>query len=184
MELLSDEEALAWMRDAGLRANGGWHLGRAGGESACDWVFRVQVPEDATAIAGLAYTIAITGAPDHDEAKFQGALLWLRQWEIWSESIDRTGYALLDGVRRLSGQSDPLDAAPAQSFGAGEFFPCCASLCLPMMFQWDARFIGAEARCAVVISHEGFIEFVTWAEEPYLELLTRFQPWKPNRVRG
>jgi hypothetical protein len=184
MELLSNEEALTWARDAGVEVSGEHPAAIGAGEGSRVWRLRVQVPEDATAIAGLAYTIALTGAPGYDEIKFRGALLWLSRWEIWSESIDRIGYALLDGVRRLSGHSVSLDSAPAQVFEPGEFFLSSASLALTMMFQWDARFVGTEASYAAIVSHEGFVDVITWAERDYVELLTRFRPWKPDRLPG
>lgn len=181
MKLLSGEEALAWARSAGLGASSLWSAGGSGPAGAGEWRFRIQVPAEAIAIVALGYTIAITGVPEYDEGRFEGALLWLQQWEIWSESIDRTGYALMDGVRKLSGQvADEPDFASAQVFGPGEFYWACASLCVPMMFQWDARFVELRGRHAVIVSHEGFLDFITWAESTHEELLIRFQQWNPQ----
>jgi hypothetical protein len=186
VKLLSDDEALEWSRSAGpgTIATGVFPFAEADDARERGFRIRIRIPNEPTAIAGLAYMLVLTGVPDHDEARFAGAMLWLREWEIWSESIDRTGHALLDGIRRLSGRSDSLRAAPAQAFGPGEFFWACASLSLPMMFQWDAWFVAADGSHAVSVSHEGYLDFIACTEQVRAELLARFHRWTPEPVAG
>ncbi|HEX6910570.1 MAG TPA: hypothetical protein VF142_09245, partial [Longimicrobium sp.] len=135
-----------------------------------------------TAIVALAYMIAITGVPDHEEMKFGGALLWLRRWEIWSESIDRTGYAFLHGLRGASERLPLIEASPAHVLQEGEFFQACALLALPMFFQWDARFLPADASYHVSVSHEGHLDLFANDQVRCNELLTRFKDWNPMLV--
>jgi hypothetical protein len=176
MQLLSDDEAVQWALGTGFPANGAWASASPRMQGISEPHFRILIPDEPTAIVALAYMIASTGVLDHEEMKFSGALLWLRRWEIWSESIDRTGYALLNGIRGLSGHAATIVASP----GYGEFFEACALLALPMFFQWDARFFSADAGYHVSVSHEGYVDVIAKNRMKYNELLTRFKSWDPQ----
>lgn len=122
MRMLTEAQLGEWALEAGFRPDGAWK-NRGLDPSRQPESIRIRLPSEATAVAALAYMIGITGVPGFEEPRFPGAMLWLRRWEIWSESIDRTGYALLEGLRRGAEHGVSIEAAPGLSFGQGEFFP-------------------------------------------------------------
>jgi len=170
MRTMSDAQAHGWCAERDVHVElgppGGLRLGD-GGESR----FRVSVPDEATAVVALAYVIVMTGVESYEEENFKGAMVWMRRWEIWSESIDRVGYSFM-------GADAPTDQTPARLFAAGEFVGAQAALSLPMMFQWDALFVPAMAGFSVEISHHGHFDFIVRAQEQ-AALLNRFRDWDP-----
>lgn len=167
MQLLSDDQAIEWTQQRGVS-----------GRNARHNVIRLSTPVAAPDIAGLAYMLAITAVPDYNEERFGGALIWLRRWEIWSESIDRQGYALLEGLRHTSGQADNMDVAPAMAFAPSEFIKATACLALPMLFQWDADFVSADGRFQAFVSHDGYVDVSARGPQWRTELLARFQEYR------
>ncbi len=138
---------------------------------------RVTVPTEATEAAALAYVIAMTAVPDFLEGRFEGAMLWMRRWEIWSESIDRVGLLLLNGVRASSGQGPALEVAPAHLFLPTEFDAAHACLTLPLIFQWDAHFVPERGAFVAFVSHEGHVDLWAANKEMRGSLLGRLERW-------
>lgn len=182
MLLLSDNEALDWCLKFGVRQSRSLLSDRITLPDVAGRRLRITVADDATAVVGQAYILLMTSIPRYEESAFDGALIWLQRWEIWSESIDRVGYELLNGVRRRPGDEANIDEAPAQVFAHGEFVSAQACLSLPMMFQWDAYFVPAKAPFIAFISHEGFVEFQTRREEDSSMLRERFDRYGPADV--
>ncbi len=171
MQLLTDDQAIEWARQRGVSGyNGGSNMPKR---------VRLSTPVAALEIAGLAYRLAITDVPAYDEERFAGALVWLRRWEIWSESIDGQGYVLLNSLRFTSERRDTLDVAPASAFAPGEFMKAAACLVLPMIFQWDAEFISAEGGFQAFVSHDGYVDVKIGNPEHVAEVLARFQQYRP-----
>lgn len=151
MRLLSDPEAREWCSQA---APSSWY----GSDRLRSPRVRIIVPDDAISVVALAYVLTITGVDQYAEANHTESLLWLRRWEIWSESIDRAGYVFLEALRSQSGDTRSFDDAPAHLFGPGEFEPAHACIVLPMLFQWDASFISKDGALSAFISYEGYID--------------------------
>lgn len=128
-------------------------------------------------MTGLAYMLAITGTPDYAEEAFEGAVLWLRRWEIWSESIDSVGYALLEGLRGKASDRLAIDVAPAMHFDAGEFTLAHAALAVPLLFQWDAIFAPANGAFSAFISHDGYVDVAPGVGASATSLQERFTEW-------
>jgi hypothetical protein len=143
---------------------------------------RLTAPAAATEIAGFAYRLMITCAPNYEEEHFAGAIVWLHRWEIWSESIDNQGYALLNGLRLSSADNSVLDETPAMEFSAGEFFDATACVLLPLLFQWDAELLSVDGTVRCSMSHHGQIELRISEAERSADMLQRFGQYSPVEV--
>jgi len=179
MRLLSDVDAGEWCREHGLTVNDTLASGSVRFEGASTRL-RILVPPQAVEAIGLAFMLAMTEVPAFEEARFGGALLWLRRWEIWSESIDRAGYLLLEGLRAATNCSASFDAAPGHLFESGEFASAHAGLALPMLMQWDAHFIPSIGAYAAFISHEGHIDLFTRNDRTQEDMARRFEKFTPE----
>jgi len=176
MKLMTDGEAASWCTERGLTVEGKPSVVRIGLATRGS-TFRVPLEEDATAIVSLAYMLLTTPLRDHSDDRFDGALLWMRRWEIWSETVDRVGYELLKGLR--NGHPGSLRESPAQLFEHGEIVAANAAIVLPMLFQWDATVIPANASMVVAISHDGYLD-VTAPDAAVANLIRRFDKWGPE----
>lgn len=180
MQLLSDEDAQAWctVRGAAVESLG------SGPPSFIDGMtsrMRVAIPNEATAAVGLAYVLVMAGVPDHAEAQFQGALLWLRRWHLWSESIDRVGELLLVGANEEIPGIDTLEATPGLAFPRGAFARVHASLCVPMLFQWDAWYCPNGGHLFATLSHHGQLDIFA-SRVVIRQEMQRFAQWEPVEV--
>lgn len=182
MRVMSDDDAVSWCEGAGFVVDDTVSSTRVKPADAHGSRLRIGISGDATDIVGLAYVLAMTGVPDYEEDAFSGALIWLQRWEIWSESIDRVGYALVDGIRARSEVARDMDATPAQLFVGGEFIGAHTCLSLPMLFQWDAYFLPAHGHFAAFLSHEGHLDFVPRNQQVQEAILQRFERWSPREI--
>ena len=183
MQQLSDVEAEAWCASKGLTV--------APGLASARIQLPIQTPRvrlvtrgNAVTLAGLAYSLLLSPSLPRDEAHFEGALVWLQRWELWSESIDRMGYALIGGLRGERAESAGLDQRPAQLFGPEEFVQASACLLIPLIFQWDAFLIPSNGRMVVFMSHEERLEVMCVRDEERMELVERFRSWAPVESDG
>jgi hypothetical protein len=90
-----------------------------------------------------------------EENAFGGALVWLTDWDIWSETIERVGLELLRGVRN---SDNAVRETPAHLFEPSEQVGTHVLLSLIMLFQWDAFLIPPVGRTIVRASHDGYVE--------------------------
>lgn len=184
MRLISDDEAAAWCADRRLRTDGKLVSDRISFVERDSPRFRVEVRGSPTQIVGLAYVIAMTGVSGDDEDAFEGGLLWLQRWEIWSETVDRVGYAFMTTIERASDGASTLSLAPGRVFLQTELVNAHASLSLPMMFQWDAHYVPTGGEFFVQTSHHGYVDFVSRNTSTHEQLVARFERggWTPNVV--
>lgn len=175
MEALSRMEASSWWEELGLKTSD-----KDLPIHSHPFRFRVRVPESTTAAVGLAYVLIMTGVLDFREENLGGVVVGFRRWEIWSESIDRVGYTLLNG---LTGHDDTtwLGRTPAILFGDGEFVSAHAVVSVLTTFQWDGYFIPANGDFVATITHHGFFEFSSRNESVHQALIERFAQWVPDR---
>jgi hypothetical protein len=180
-QVFTDEQAEHWCSEPGVVLSGAISREvRLNFSSANTW-FRFQIPKRPAAVVGLAYVIVLTDVPDYDESNFDGALVWFRRWEIWSESIDRVGYELVLGVRRSLGHEESIDLCPALVLGRNGVVSTQTYVSLPLLFSWDALYIPSKATFAASISHEGYVEIVC-AHEALPALMDRFGEWQAVRI--
>lgn len=174
MKLITKQDALKWCNERGIAIReDSPHSSRLRFDCGMRAV-RVGVDGSAVNIFNLAYVLLMTGVPDDDEDRFEGALVWLRDWDIWSEGIEHVGHLLLAGIRGSGLGSPSVLEAPAHVFGPDEFVAAKATLVLPMLFQWDALLAPVHGRFVACLSHHGHFDLFVPDIESELELVARF----------
>lgn len=179
MQLLSDAEAARWCEAHALTLRTGHPHSSPLSGGGLDHTLRVLIPDKASDAVGLAYVTLMTGVAGYEEGNFGGAILWLRRWEIWSETIDAVGYKMLQGLRGGPADGSLLEEKPAMVFPKDAFLTAHACLSLPLLFQWDALYAPGDGAFLARVSHEGYMELFL-REAPSNELLTRFGTWLPE----
>jgi hypothetical protein len=178
MRRLTDVEAREWCIERGFVVDLNFptsatlrdHEGRK---------FRVRIPDEATATVGMAYVLLMSGVREYVEAHFDGAVVWLRRWELWSETIDRVGESLLEGVIGAVGRAKPLGETPGLLCTERELVPAHASLALSMLFQWDAFYCPEGGQFLASVSHHGHLDVIT-SPDTFGLLFHRFSAWHPE----
>src|SRR2546425_7796991 len=114
MHALGFEDARQWCLARGIRADLARlvSLSFQGGSSNC---LEIPLPREATRSMALAYILLMTLVPDDDESKFEGVLVWIRQWGIWSETTERVGMNIVASIRLAKGEARSVDEARARS---------------------------------------------------------------------
>jgi hypothetical protein len=111
----------------------------------------------------------------------RGGLVWLADWNIWSETTERVGQRLLEALR--GGNAAPaLSDSPASLVTEGELVDTQALLALPILFQWDAYFIPASCRFVAFVSHHEFVKLGSRDDSSFDSLMMRFVSggWMPQ----
>lgn len=175
MDLLSDEQAIRWCAERGLRAVNDLPTTRIGFPGAESHRLRFAVAGSATEVVGLGYALAMTAVPRDDETEFQGGLIWLQDWDIWSETTERVGHLLLDALRKSAKVPESMEASPAHLFGPPEFVEAHTVLALALLFQWDALYVPVVGDYFAFLSHHGHIDVVTRNPKLHSDLLARFE---------
>lgn len=183
MKRLEDVQAEHWCAERGLRVQGqlaSTRVAIAGDEIQQFRVYLTAGP--GYKMVSLAFTVLMGSATGDTTETFGGGLIWLQRWEIWSEDIDRVGYAFLGGL--TSQPEAPLggDISPAYEFEEGEFLTANAVLSLPLLFEWDAHFVPRSAQFIVFISHERHLDVFTRDQSEHQRLHSLFQDagWSPT----
>jgi hypothetical protein len=175
---LARAEAGKWCSERGLtvRMDGAIRLSYDGGHGLC---LEIAIPGDARRLLALGYVLLTTGL--EQEAAFPGALVWVREWDIWSASFERVGWRLVEALRRTNSPPSIRDA-PAQLFEGGEFVDAQAFLLQPMVFQWDAYLVPHAGDFFVLLGHHQRAQVVARTRETLEQLFTRFEEgeWDPH----
>ena len=74
----------------------------------------LKFPDTPLRAAYFARVISMLGSSD--ESMFYGALLWITLSNIWSPQTEKTGWAMVEMMRRGFGENRPLEAASGHWF--------------------------------------------------------------------
>lgn len=178
MKLLSLTDVTVWTEERELAVVGarGLRLAYEGGHPV-----GVEIPAPNTTQRLLALGYVLLASAGGGEEDFLGGLLWLNEWDIWSESFERVGWRI---AQRLKGveEAPSLGDAPAHLFTSHEFIDAQALLLLPMLFQWDAHFVPSSGEFFVYTSHEDRLLVVASNQVVCDRLFARFEEgdWNPR----
>lgn len=178
VKALTDQEAIAWCEERSLRVNGDRTLLSLRDQAEVGCV-ELSVPKESPRALAMAYVVLMTSLKDDKETNFDGALVWLTAWDIWSETSERVGWRLMELLRGASGEHRSLADAPALLFDRDELVEAHACLTLTMFFQWDAYVVPASGDHFVRVSHEGLLHVVAGTRLGRKRLLARFRKWAP-----
>jgi hypothetical protein len=94
------------------------------------------------------------GGTDEDRG-FEGALIWLRDWDIGPMSFEEIGWESLRCVRGMNGETRDLATAPAMLFSSDEEVMASMVWSQPVLHEWDAYLIPPGGQLFVFASHDG-----------------------------
>lgn len=173
MELLSSDQAKEWCRERGLAIQSDFPFSiEFPPENGTP--LGVPLPRDAQRSIALANVILMSVVEEDDEDRFEGGLLWFRDWNIGSETVQRVGLNLLQRVRGSPTDVYDLSGRPAHLLDRSQLVTAQTLLMLPMVFRWDAYYVPHSGRWLAFVSHEGFVQVQTQSELLASELAGRF----------
>ena len=138
-----------------------------------------ETPRRATYFARLA---SLLGA--EDESMFYGAMLWITLFSIGSPPLEKTGWTMVDMMRRSFGENRPLEAAPGHWFRNGSAVELAAFLLPCFMFGWDAFIVPSGDNFFVHISHDEYWAVVTPNNEVHQKVLPFLEGLEPREDQG
>ena len=139
----------------------------------------LKFPETPLRATYFARVASLLGA--EDESMFYGALLWITLSDIGSPQIEKTGWTMLEMMRRGFGENRPLEAAPGHWFRSGASVELAAFVLPCFVFGWDAYIIPSRGDLFVRISHDESWAVVTKNEETYQTALVELQDFEPEQ---
>jgi len=111
------------------------------------------------------------------DSPFQGALLWLREWGIWSDLVERAGFRVMEMLRGGSGDRSTPDENPGYLFEANELIDLEVGLLQPMLIGWDAFMVPETMDYIVATSHDETTVVLTRTREMHENLLGALKEW-------
>jgi len=111
------------------------------------------------------------------ECAIDGGLLWLQLWYVGAEGVMEVGQHIIESMRKATGDSHDLNAAPAQLFAQGETLELQCALMQVLGNGWSGYLIPADAKYVFGFrtSHRFFCYSDSSSELDYLR--SKFQPW-------
>jgi hypothetical protein len=137
----------------------------------CDYrCIEIRRPPEATRRLALAYSLLMTGTADDDETRFEGCLLWLTDYAIWSPTFERVGLRLLDALVPSSEQT----AGRILVFDARELVSAQSVLTLCLLFEWDAYVVPHSGEFIGFISHDNPVQVAARTPRLFEAFFERF----------
>jgi hypothetical protein len=183
VQLLTADEAARWCSQRGIVASKTGALFSLSHSIPEHHRFRAAIDVAPPQLLAMAHSILLQDLAQPAEDDFAGALVWLRDWNIWSETFEKAGLRLADLTRgAFADTSQPLAEAPAQLFGPQEFVAAQITTTLPFLFQWDAYIVPESGRCFILVSHDGHLVFSANNEAILTRTYRRFEAvnWRPE----
>jgi hypothetical protein len=144
-------------------------------ESDQEHSFFVKHPLEYRRIVKLAYDIlTASGINSFDEG-----LLWIYGWHLGASEMVRTGWAILEDMRRARGDLRSLDVAPAQHFRQDEFIELHAFLTQVIAWGWPACYLPYSGKFFVEFRSSERAFFYSNESEFLKELYSKLASWNP-----
>jgi hypothetical protein len=114
-----------------------------------------------------------------EESMFYGALLWITLSSIGSLHLEKTGWAMIEMMRRGFGENRPLEVASGHWFRGGAVVEF-ASFILPcLVFGWDAYLVPSGGDLFVHISHDEYWAVMTKNDKTHQAVLNNLRDIDP-----
>ncbi len=140
----------------------------------------VDAPKEAGKLLSLAYTVVTTFLDFDDERNFKGCLIWIAESGIWSESHERVGERLANGLRSSAAAGASVGERPAVLLNGTGLVDAQSFSVLALLFGWDAFLIPTSGGYFVLVHHDSALYFVAQSFEILGDLRSRFQQWGPR----
>src|ERR1019366_4492502 len=131
MRALREAEVRTWCQKRSVIVSRNGYLYFDSSDRRCIAIDLPQKPYQLVALANalLPYT---------ESVPFQGALLWIRQWGVWSELVERAGLRVMEVMRGIHGDARPLEEEPGYLFDESELIDLQVCFIQPLLIGWDA----------------------------------------------
>ena len=139
----------------------------------------IELPEKPYQLVALANALL----PYTESVPFQGALLWIRQWGVWNELVERAGFRVLEVMRLIRGDRTPLEKAPGFLFDAQELSDLQVCFLQPLLVGWDAFLVPESGEYVVATSHDETTCVLSRTPQIHERILGELQPWNPREDR-
>src|SRR5450432_2242109 len=116
--------------------------------------FDLRFPETPLRATYFSRVVSMLGA--EDESMFYGALLWITLSQIGSPQLEKTGWSMVEMMRRGFGENRPLQVAPGHGFRDGAVVELAAFVLPCFVFGWDAYVIPNRGDLFIHISHDEY----------------------------
>jgi hypothetical protein len=169
---LTREQAASWCRDRSVAVTDDRYLYFPESRS-CIAIELPSKPYELVALANslLPYTV---------EVPFGGALLWIREWGIWNELVERAGLRVMQLMRRAHDDCTTMEDAPGYIFSAQEIVDLQVCLVQPLLIGWDAFLVPTSGEYIVATSHDETTCILSRTPQIHARLLAELQPWSPR----
>jgi hypothetical protein len=145
-------------------------------EASC---IRLNYPETPLRVTYAARLLSMLGT-FADESRFNGALLWLRLWNIGSAQLEKSGWKMVERMRMGFGELRPLGEANVHWFRSDEVAELAAFIVPCFVYGWDAYVMPSTGDCFGFISHDEYWDVVARNQESRERLLAGFADFKPR----
>jgi hypothetical protein len=173
MKALRKEEVRTWCQHRSVKVTKDDYLYFDSHERRC---IAIELPEKPYQLVALANALL----PYTESVPFQGALLWIRQWGVWNEFVERAGFRVMEVMRRVHGDSRPLEEAPGNLFDEQELIDLQVCFIQPLLIGWDAFLVPESGDYIVATSHDEITCVIGRTPQIHERLLAELQPWNPR----
>lgn len=173
MKALNKEEVRTWCQHRSVKLTSDDYLYFDGHERRC---IAIDLPEKPYGLVALANALL----PYTESVPFQGALLWIRQWGVWNEFVERAGVRVLEIMRRIHGDTESLEEAPGYLFDSQELIDVQTCFIQPLLIGWDAFLIPESGDYLVATSHDETTFVLSRTAQTHERILAELQPWNPR----
>jgi hypothetical protein len=150
MNVLTDEGAQKWLEKCSIRVSNSGRLSFSSEKEPT--VLPLAAPATRDAVTALAVNLVGVLSPPASEAA--DWLLWLTDFDIWSNEIEEVGWRLIDSLMESAQQPKLNPNSSALLFGSNETPSLEAALIVPILFMWDAYLVSGKGTTFVNIDHD------------------------------
>jgi hypothetical protein len=136
----------------------------------------IELPEKPYQLVALANSLL----PYSETVPFRGALLWIRQWGVWSELVERAGVRVMEVMRLIHGETKPFAEAPGNVFDENELVDLQVCFVQPLLIGWDAFLVPESGNYLVATSHDETTCVLARTTEIHKRMLSELQVWNPR----
>ena len=169
MKTLTKEEVHAWCKVRSVAVTSDDYLYFAGSRRC----IAIDLPEKPYELVALANALL----PYSEATPFRGALLWVRQWGVWNDLVERAGFRVMEMIRRASGDPRPPEEAPGYLFAPQELVDLQVGLVQPLLIGWDAFMVPESGHYIVATSHDETTCVLARTLQTHESLLAELKPW-------
>ena len=174
MRLVSKPDCLNWCRQREISISEYDHLYY---ERVPIHSLVFDLPSRSLEIIGLSNVLSRNLEGD----SYSGSLVWLRDWDIWSEDYEEVGCRLASRLFSDPRRPTRFPDAPGQVFDSTELLDQRVALIVPMLFQWDAYLVPGHGKYVVFVSHDEYVDVVAKTANELDRLFQELHAWNPTK---